>query len=88
MKEILIKITILDLAGVEIPQRYQGRSLTAFYGSTPGNWRSDIFCEHRLENNDLLPQIPLIYSKLVNDDKGSIDIIRGKMDVGKAFRNM
>jgi hypothetical protein len=28
----------------------------AFYGSTPEEWRTSIFCEHRLENNDLVPK--------------------------------
>jgi arylsulfatase A-like enzyme len=43
--------TILQLAGVAIPQRYQGTSLTALYKGHPKNWRKSIFCEHRLENN-------------------------------------
>ena len=51
-----ISPTILSLAGVDIPLRYQGKSLTAFYNNKPGEWRSGIFCEHRLENNDLLPK--------------------------------
>jgi len=46
--------TILQLAGIEIPERYQGESLTAFYDKSPNNWRTSIFCEHRLENNPLL----------------------------------
>jgi len=46
--------TILELAGVEIPERYQGESLTAFYQNRPDQWRSSIFCEHQLEGNDLL----------------------------------
>jgi arylsulfatase A-like enzyme len=46
--------TILKLAGVGIPQRYQGTSLTAFYNGHPKNWRKEIFCEHRLEGNPLL----------------------------------
>ncbi len=46
--------TILDLAGVNIPERYQGKSLTAFYKGHPEDWRSSIFCEHRLEGNPLL----------------------------------
>lgn len=48
--------TILDLAGLEIPERYQGESLAAFYNGSPEDWRSSVFCEHRLENNDLLPK--------------------------------
>ena len=46
--------TILKLAGVKIPQRYQGTSLTAFYNGHPKNWRKSIFCEHRLEGNPIL----------------------------------
>ncbi|HCC69813.1 MAG TPA: sulfatase [Bacteroidales bacterium] len=48
--------TILDLAGVDIPERYQGKTLTEFYGNQPQDWRNAIFCEHRLENNELLPK--------------------------------
>jgi len=48
--------TILTLAGVKIPARYQGESLTTFYNGVPKHWRSSIFCEHRLENNALLPK--------------------------------
>jgi len=46
--------TILKLAGASIPKRYQGNSLTAFNAGQPKNWRSSIFCEHRLEGNPLL----------------------------------
>jgi arylsulfatase A-like enzyme len=48
--------TILSLAGVDIPDLYQGESLTSFYHGAPEEWRSFIFGEHRLENNDLLPK--------------------------------
>ena len=48
--------TILALAGVDIPGRYHGESLTAFYNENPEDWRSSVFCEHRLENNALLPK--------------------------------
>jgi len=48
--------TILSLAGVNIPESYQGESLTVFLNSNPPEWRSGIFCEHRLENNKLLPK--------------------------------
>jgi arylsulfatase A-like enzyme len=46
--------TILQLSGIQIPERYQGLSLTSFYNKIPENWRTSIFCEHRLENNPLL----------------------------------
>ncbi|MBN1388903.1 MAG: sulfatase [Bacteroidales bacterium] len=48
--------TILSMAGVDIPERYQGKSLMAFYNGKPYEWRNGIFCEHRLEDNDLLPK--------------------------------
>lgn len=46
--------TILDLAGVEVPESYHGKSLTAFYGGRPDEWRESVFLEHRLEGNPLL----------------------------------
>ncbi|HEC44359.1 MAG TPA: sulfatase [Bacteroides sp.] len=46
--------TILELAGVDIPESYHGESLGAFINGIPESWRSSIFCEHRLENNALL----------------------------------
>lgn len=46
--------TILSLAGVYIPDGYHGESLTTFYNQAPGEWRSSIFLEHRLEGNPLL----------------------------------
>lgn len=46
--------TILELAGLAIPESYHGESLMAFYGQTPKEWRSSIFLEHRLEGNPLL----------------------------------
>lgn len=49
--------TILKLAGVDIPASYQGESLTGFIkGKYPEKWRNEIFCEHRLEGNPLLPK--------------------------------
>jgi arylsulfatase A-like enzyme len=46
--------TILQLAGVQSPERYQGSDLTAFYDKKPENWRTAIFCEHWLENNSTI----------------------------------
>lgn len=46
--------TILQLAGVAAPKRYQGRSLLSLYNGHPSGWRNSIFCEHRLEGNPLL----------------------------------
>lgn len=48
--------TILELAGVKIPERYQGESLLAFYEEIPENWRTSIFCEHLWDNNPLIPK--------------------------------
>jgi arylsulfatase A-like enzyme len=46
--------TILQLAGLDIPENYHGASLTAFYEPEPPAWRSSVFLEHRLESNPLL----------------------------------
>lgn len=55
--------TILELAGVSIPERYQGKTLTTFYYGHPENWRTSIFCEHRLEGNPLLLKTECIRDK-------------------------
>lgn len=48
--------TILDLAGLDIPDAYQGASLVPFVcGETPTNWRHDFFTEHHA-NNPRLPK--------------------------------
>ncbi|TWU37894.1 Arylsulfatase [Novipirellula aureliae] len=39
--------TLLDLAGVDIPARYQGRSLV---DQNDGGTRQGFFCEHRMQN--------------------------------------
>lgn len=47
--------TIVELAGVEIPAHYQGRSLVPWMnGRRPSDWRTDFFCEHLMDN----PSIP------------------------------
>lgn len=39
--------TMLRLAGVPVPETYQGESLLPIVrGTTPANWRNDFFCEH------------------------------------------
>lgn len=46
--------TMLDYAGVPIPDRYQGRSLVPLVrNERPADWRSDIFCEHLLRNEQI-----------------------------------
>ena len=46
--------TMLDLAGVGIPESWQGRSLKAILdGETPDAWRQDFFCEHLMGNRSI-----------------------------------
>jgi arylsulfatase A-like enzyme len=48
--------TMLDLAGVEVPGKYQGSSLVPFVkGETPASWRKDFYNEHHM-NNDRIPK--------------------------------
>ena len=50
-----VPATILDLAGVEIPPAYQGRSLLPLVGGEAvSGWRTYFFCEHRMNH----PAIP------------------------------
>jgi arylsulfatase A-like enzyme len=47
--------TLLGLAGVEVPAKMQGRSLTPLLGGgMPADWRKDFFVEHLFEH----PEIP------------------------------
>lgn len=48
--------TLLDLAGVEIPESYQGESLTAFFDDHRDEWRKSAFFEHQREGDTLLPK--------------------------------
>jgi arylsulfatase A-like enzyme len=49
-----IPATMLQLAGVEIPTQYQGRSITSLLqGGGIREWRNDFFCEHLLDNPDI-----------------------------------
>ncbi len=50
-----IPSTLLDYAGVEIPEEWQGRSLRPLAEARPvEDWRSDFFCEHLFDH----PRIP------------------------------
>jgi arylsulfatase A-like enzyme len=43
--------TMLELAGITVPEKYQGRSvLPVFNGNTPADWRTDFYCEHHVNN--------------------------------------
>jgi arylsulfatase A-like enzyme len=46
--------TFLDLAGVKIPEKIQGRSLRPLLGRSRPAWREDIFCEELWDH----PEIP------------------------------
>ncbi len=49
-----VPATLLQLAGVGIPARYQGRSLTPLLrGGGVREWREDFFCEHLMDNPDI-----------------------------------
>jgi arylsulfatase A-like enzyme len=49
-----IPATMLQLAGVEIPAGYQGRSITPLLrGGGVREWRDDFFCEHLMDNPDI-----------------------------------
>lgn len=49
-----IASTILDLAGVSVPASCQGESLVPLgRGKHPKQWRSDFFCEHRMDHLDI-----------------------------------
>lgn len=46
--------TIVDLAGAEEPERYQGSSLIPWMkGEEPLEWRRDFFCEHLMDNKSI-----------------------------------
>lgn len=41
--------TMLELAGIESPNKYQGESLIPFVSNEiPSSWRTDFFCEHHM----------------------------------------
>jgi arylsulfatase A-like enzyme len=46
-----IPATIVDVAGLEVPELYQGCSLMPLIlGKEPKDWRRDFFCEHLFDN--------------------------------------
>ena len=59
--------TMLEYAGVKIPDHYQGHSLRPLVeGKTPGDWRTDFFCEHLMD-----------YRPRPNSDDGGIPKYEG-----------
>lgn len=49
-----IPATMLHLAGVEVPARYQGRSLSPLlHRNRIPDWRTDFFCEHLMDHRDI-----------------------------------
>ena len=46
--------TMIDLAGLELPAQYQGRSLKPLLEGKDVKWRDSFFCEHQMNN----PRIP------------------------------
>ncbi len=46
--------TMLQLAGIDVPAHYQGRSLVPILnGRAPDDWRQDFFCEHLMNHSDI-----------------------------------
>jgi len=49
-----IAATILNLAGVDVPESYQGKPLAPWLGQQqPAQWRNDFFCEHLFDNGSI-----------------------------------
>ena len=51
-----IPSTILDVAGVSVPESYQGKSLVPFNDDSPKDWRTSGFFEHQRAGVSLLPK--------------------------------
>ncbi len=52
-----IPATLLDYAGVTVPDSYQGHSLADWVeGKTVRNWRRDFFCEHLMNADTRIPK--------------------------------
>lgn len=49
-----VPATFLALAGLPVPDHYQGRDLSPLVrGEAPADWREDFFCEHRMKHPDI-----------------------------------
>ncbi|NQU23926.1 MAG: sulfatase [Candidatus Nealsonbacteria bacterium] len=52
-----VAATIVDYAGLDVPESYQGLSLVPLVQDEPSReWRSDFFCEHLMEAGANLPK--------------------------------
>lgn len=51
-----ISATLLDLAGVAVPDSYQGRSLTPWLRGNSPRWRKNFFCEHLMAADTRIPK--------------------------------
>jgi len=52
-----VPATILDYAGVDVPETYQGHSLVPLMSrSQVGDWRTDFFCEHLMDTGTKIPK--------------------------------
>lgn len=48
--------TMLEMAGVDVPEKYQGESLVPWLqGKTPSSWRKDFYTEHH-HNHERIPK--------------------------------
>lgn len=55
--------TMLELAGVAVPDKYQGASLAPYLrGETPASWRKDLFNEHHF-NHKRIPKWRGVHGK-------------------------
>ncbi len=69
-----IPATILDLAGISVPQLYQGRSLVPVIEmGTVSDWREQFFIEHRMEHDKIPKYIGIrgeryVYAKYYEQD--------------------
>lgn len=79
--------TILSLAGVGIPDEYQGESLTPFFEGSPDSWRTGVYLEHRLENNPKLLKTSGYrdeeFKFIRYDDSDLIELYHHKSDVNE-----
>lgn len=73
-----IAATVLDWAGIDIPQSYQGRSFKPLIESPGGlEWRKSVYLEHLLEHPDIpswrgLKTSRFIYANYLDQEAGEV----------------